>query len=96
MPPSYINYNKILRLFYPKYKPHPVDIGHLHMYNLLHNNALYDRLYKSPISFQRYMDEMIDECCILYEQLVHDWSEYERFLESELPFMKWEKSTRLF
>lgn len=82
-------------MFYPTYLPHKLDIGHIKMYELIHHTSIWN-VYHHSTYLNQYMNEVIDEMRVLYETLVHSWSDYERFLDTELPFMKWKKSTRLF
>lgn len=98
MPPSTINPQYILNMFYPSYLPHKLDIGHIRIYELIHNTSFaFDcSLYYHSIPLNQYMNEVIDEMRVLYETLVHNWSDYERFVESELPFMRWKKFNKPF
>ena len=95
MPPSTINPQYIINMFFPSYLPHKLDIGHIRMYELLHDVSIWS-VYHHYTYLNQYMNEVIDEMRVLYETLVHNWSDYERFVESELPFMRWKKSNKIF
>lgn len=91
MPTSDFDIQQIKKQFYPPYIPHPVDIGHIKMYELIHQTSIWKKSYFDLVSYFRYE---IDGLRVLYEQLISNWSDYERFLEEELPFMKWDAKNK--
>jgi hypothetical protein len=68
-------------LLYPGDLPIAHDIGHVKVYEQIHGRLNLNYLYRSNLNqhFQRIHEEL----CVLYWQLVYNWSDYEDYLDNE-------------
>lgn len=77
------------KIIYPMYLPKKIDIGHVKLYEKIHGEHLFSKLIgQSPsLSF----GHLHNELCVLFEQLINTWDEYQEYMDFEEPIEKLNK-----
>lgn len=93
---DYLDFSKLYEWFgYPRYLHKRLDIGHYQLYELMTKTNVFHFIFVNGMGRNTYgFQETDDKLCILWEQTVQTWNEYEEFLDEELPILKLKKQCK--
>lgn len=91
-----LDFNKIYEWYgYPRYLHKRLDIGHYRVYKLMTNTDVFHFIFSNGLNRNTHeFQKTDDKLCVLWEQLVKEWNDYEEFLDEELPVLKLEQNKK--